>query len=515
MGEIKRSGTSKRATAKEWWGLAILALPCILYSMDFTVLHLAVPHLTAALQPSSTELLWIIDIYGFLLAGTLITMGVVGDKIGRRKLLLIGAAVFGFASIITAFSWSAEMLIVARALLGLAAATLAPSTLSLIRTMFLDPKQRSTAIGIWVASFSSGAAIGPLVGGVLLTYFWWGSVFLVAVPVMVLLLLVGPRLLPEFRDKDAGRIDLTSAALSLVAILVVIFGVKQLAVDGFTPVAAISLLFGSILAAIFVRRQRTVSVPLVDLNLFRSLAFSAMFVVYLLVFFVNFSAFLYISQYLQLVLGLSPLQAGLWTLPWAASFIIGSMLGPTLARHIRPTYVVAVGLVVSAIGFATLTQVGAYSELWLIVLGSVIFPLGLAPCIALITDLIIGSAPPKRAGMASGVSETATELGGALGLALIGSASTFLYRQELSSFAEKLPHDMAERVLDTFGGAVAAANNFAAPLRDGLLSAATEAFTAATVLAFVLCVVAMVGASVLVFAVAKQTKHAEEIQHDE
>jgi DHA2 family multidrug resistance protein-like MFS transporter len=155
MGEIKRSGTSKRATAKEWWGLAILALPCILYSMDFTVLHLAVPHLTAALQPSSTELLWIIDIYGFLLAGTLITMGVVGDKIGRRKLLLIGAAVFGFASIITAFSWSAEMLIVARALLGLAAATLAPSTLSLIRTMFLDPKQRSTAIGIWVASFSS------------------------------------------------------------------------------------------------------------------------------------------------------------------------------------------------------------------------------------------------------------------------------------------------------------------------------------------------------------------------
>ncbi len=515
MDKKKTASTSRYATRKEWFGLAILALPCILYSMDFTVLNLAVPHLTAALQPSSTELLWIIDIYGFLLAGALITMGVLGDRIGRRKLLLIGAAVFGLASIITAFSTSAEMLIVARALLGLAAATLAPSTLSLIRNMFLNPKQRSIAIGIWVASFSTGAAIGPLVGGILLTHFWWGSVFLVAVPIMVLLLLVGPRLLPEFRDEDAGKIDLTSAALSLVAILSMIFGVKQWAVEGFTPLAAISLLFGLAVAAIFIRRQRTLAAPFVDLTLFRSAAFSVMFVVYLLVFLVNFSAFFYISQYLQLVLGMSPLHAGLWTLPWAGSFIVGSMIGPAVARRIRPTYVVAGGLLVSAAGFAALTQVTGQGDLWLVVLGSAIFPLGLAPCITIITDLIIGSAPPKRAGMASGLSETGSELGGALGIAFVGSAATFVYREELASFAEKLPRATAEAALDTFGGALTAANNLTTPLREGLINAASHAFTEATVLAFLLCTVGALVASALVFAVAKQTKHAEETHPDD
>lgn len=402
-----------------------------------------------------------------------------------------------------------------RALLGIAAATLAPSTLSLIRNMFLNPKQRSLAIGIWVASFSTGAAIGPLVGGVLLTYFWWGSVFLVAVPFMVLLLLTGPRLLPEYRDDSAGKIDLTSATLSLVSILSVIFGVKQWAVEGFTPLAAISLVLGLAVAAIFIRRQRTLAAPFVDLKLFRSAAFSVMFVVYLLVFLVNLAAFFYISQYLQLVLGLSPLHAGLWTLPWAGSFIVGSMIGPAVARHIRPTYVVAGGLVVSAAGFAALTQVSGQGDLWLVVLGSAIFPLGLAPCITLITDLIIGSAPPQRAGMASGLSETGSELGAALGIAVIGSAATFAYREELASFTEKLPPDSAEAALDTFGGALAVADDLLAPLRGELTDAATHAFTTASVLAFLLCTIGAVVASILILGVAKQTKQAEETHPDD
>src|SRR4029450_13442427 len=209
----------RRATRREWIGLAVIALPCLLYAMDLTVLTLAVPSLSADLRPSSTELLWIVDIYGFLVAGFLITMGTLGDRIGRRRLLLIGAGAFGVASVLAAFSTSVEMLIVSRALLGVAAATLAPSTLSLIRNMFLDPGQRSFAIGVWATSFSVGAAIGPLLGGVLLEFFWWGSVFLLAVPVMALLLLLGPRLLPEFRDPDAGRLDLLSAGLSIVAVL--------------------------------------------------------------------------------------------------------------------------------------------------------------------------------------------------------------------------------------------------------------------------------------------------------
>src|SRR5215211_7059263 len=195
-------GQVPRAGRREWVGLAVIALPCLLYAMDLTVLNLAVPELSADLEPSSSELLWIVDIYGFLVAGSLITMGTLGDRIGRRRLLLIGAAAFGVASVLTALSTSAEMLIASRALLGVAGATLAPSTLSLIFTMFQDPGQRTTAIGIWITSFSAGGAIGPVLGGALLEHFWWGSVFLLAVPVMAMLLVLGPIMLPEFRDPD-------------------------------------------------------------------------------------------------------------------------------------------------------------------------------------------------------------------------------------------------------------------------------------------------------------------------
>src|SRR5688572_30840408 len=219
--------TPARATRREWIGLAVIALPCILYSMDLTVLNLAVPSISAELQPSAAELLWIVDVYGFFVAGFLITMGTLGDRIGRRRLLLIGAAVFGVASMLAAFSTSAGMLIATRALLGVAAATLAPSTLSLIRNMFHDPHQRTVAISVWIMSYSAGAAIGPVIGGVLLEYYWWGSVFLINVPVMLLLLAVAPVLLPEFRDPGAGRLDLTSAGESLAAVLAVIYGLKR------------------------------------------------------------------------------------------------------------------------------------------------------------------------------------------------------------------------------------------------------------------------------------------------
>ena len=224
--------TPAKAGRREWMGLAVIALPCAVYSMDLTVLNLALPALSEDLAPSSSQLLWIVDIYGFMVAGLLITMGTLGDRIGRRRLLLIGAAAFAAASVFAAISTSAEMLIAARALLGVAAATLAPSTLALIRNMFADPQERTFAIGVWITSFSGGAAIGPLVGGLLLERFWWGSVFLLALPVMALLLAVGPRLLPEFRDPEAGRLDLISAAASLVAVLAVIYGLKQIAQDG-------------------------------------------------------------------------------------------------------------------------------------------------------------------------------------------------------------------------------------------------------------------------------------------
>ncbi|HKA12672.1 MAG TPA: MFS transporter [Candidatus Dormibacteraeota bacterium] len=223
------NASAPRAGRREWLGLVAIALPAVVVVMDISILHLAVPKLTAALAPTPSQLLWIVDIYGFLLAGSLITMGTLSDRIGRRRLVLIGAAAFALASTAAAFSTTPEMLIAARAVMGVAGATLAPSTLPLIRNTFLNEQQRAVAVGIWIGSFSVGAALGPFVGGVLLETFWWGAVFLVPVPVMALLLVIGPRLLPELRDPKAGRLDLTSAALSGAAVLAAVYGMKIVA----------------------------------------------------------------------------------------------------------------------------------------------------------------------------------------------------------------------------------------------------------------------------------------------
>jgi len=354
-----RAVTTPRAGRREWIGLAVLALPCLLYSMDLTVLHLAVPQLSAALRPTSAQLLWIIDIYEFLVAGLLIPMGTLGDRIGRRRLLLIGAVAFGITSVLAAFATSAEMLIASRALLGLAGATVAPSTLSLIRTMFADPRERTVAIGWWVSSFSVGSVIGPLVGGLVLEFFWWGAVFLPAVPVMLLLLVLGPVLLPEYRDPEAGRPDLMSAALSLGAVLAVIFGLKQIAQDGPGWLPAIVILAGLALGLAFVRRQGRLEDPLIDLRLFRAPAFSASLATYGLGNLVVVGGWFFLPQYLQLVLGLSPLVAGLWMVPWALAVVAGSTLAPRLAGQVRPAYVMAGGLVLSAAGLAAITQLDA------------------------------------------------------------------------------------------------------------------------------------------------------------
>ena len=324
-----------RAGRREWIGLAVIALPCLVYSMDLTVLYLAVPALTADLDPSGSQLLWITDIYGFLLAACLITMGALGDRIGRRRLLMIGAAAFAVCSVLAAFSTSAEMLIASRALLGVAAATLAPSTLALMRNMFPDPRQRTVAIGIWVASFSAGGALGPVVGGVLLEFFWWGSVFLIAVPVMGALLILAPRLLPESRDPEPGRLDPLGAGLSLVAVLGVVYALQATAADGAGARALAALAGGIAAGALFVRRLGRTPTPH-RRRLFRMPAFSASLAAYGLALALVYGTDLLIAQYLQLVLGFSPLVAGLWAAPAAAGFIAGSLLAPLVARGSAP-----------------------------------------------------------------------------------------------------------------------------------------------------------------------------------
>jgi MFS transporter, DHA2 family, multidrug resistance protein len=488
------------AGRREWIGLAVLALACLLYAMDLTVLHLAVPSLSADLQPSSSELLWITDIYGFMVAGFLVTMGTLGDRIGRRRLLLLGAAAFGVVSVLAALSTSPEMLIASRALLGIAGATLAPSTLSLIFSMFQDPRQRTTAIGIWITSFSAGGAIGPVLGGVLLERFWWGSVFLLALPVMALLLVLGPRVLPEYRDPNAGRLDLVSAAMSLVAVLAAVFGLKQIAQDGIGPLPVAAVVVGLVVGVLFVRRQLSLADPMIDLRLFRIQAFNAALATNLLGIFIVVGYFLFVAQYLQLVLGLSPLEAGLWSLPSAVGFIVGSNLAPRILRRVRPAFVIGAGLGLGAIGLGILTQVGGSlnADLALLASASLVVSLGLAPVFTATTDLVVSSAPPERAGAASGISETGAELGGALGIAILGSIGVAVYRGELAdTLPAGIPSEAAAIARDTLGGAVGVAARLSGGAGPEVLAAAREAFIQGMQLTVTLSAVVAVGIAVL------------------
>jgi MFS transporter, DHA2 family, multidrug resistance protein len=495
------------AGRREWIGLAVLALACLLYVMDLTVLHLAVPAISADLEPTSAQLLWIIDIYGFFVAGALITMGTLGDRIGRRRLLMIGATAFGLVSVLAAFSPTAEWLIVSRALLGIAGATLAPSTLSLIFHMFQDPRQRSIAIGFWIGAFSAGSAIGPVLGGAMLEFFWWGSVFLLALPVMAALLVLGPRVLPEYRDPAAGRLDLVSAAMSVLAVLAVIYGLKEVAQDGLDAVAAVAIAAGLAVGVLFVLRQRRLPDPMIDVGLFRLRAFNAALATNFLAIFVAIGYFLFVAQYLQLVAGMSPLQAGLWSLPEAFAFIVGSQLAPRVLHDVRPASVIAGGLAVAAVGLGVLTQVGVSDGLVPLIAGSVIISLGLAPVFGLTTELIVGSAPPEQAGAASGISETGAELGGALGIAIMGSVGVAIYRAELADrLPAAVPPEAAEAARDTLGSAAEAAAQLPAELGAAVLATAREAFVAGMQLSAAIAAVLGVALAGLVLVLLRNAR---------
>ncbi|WP_455709970.1 MFS transporter [Nocardiopsis alba] len=352
-------GPPARAGRREWLGLAALALPTLLLSLDMSVLYLALPHLAADLRPTGAQTLWIMDVYGFMIAGFLVTMGTLGDRIGRRRLLMIGATAFGLASIAAAFSTSAEALIATRVLMGIAGATLMPSTLALIGNMFVDPAQRAMAISIWTGCFMGGTAIGPVVGGLLLQWFWWGSVFLLGVPVMVLLLVCAPLLLPEYRDPSAGRLDLFSAVLSLAAILPVVFALKTAAEGGAPTTALAAGLLGLAMGVWFVRRQLRLADPLVDLSLFRERSFGAALFTMLVGAVAMGGTFLLISQYLQMVAGHSPLVAGLWLVIPAVAMIGATLLAAPLAQRIGRAKVIGGGMLVGSLGFTVLLFVPA------------------------------------------------------------------------------------------------------------------------------------------------------------
>ncbi|MEH3148597.1 MAG: MFS transporter [Methylobacterium frigidaeris] len=492
------------AGPRPWLGLALLALPTLLLGLDLTLLHLALPALAADLRPTATQALWIVDAYGFMIAGFLVTMGTLGDRIGRRRLLMIGAAAFALASVAAALSTGAGMLIAARAALGVAGATLMPSTLALITTLFADPRRRALAIGIWATTFALGMALGPVVGGVVLDRFGWQAAFLVALPVVGLLLALAPVLLPEYRAPRAAGLDLVSVGLSLAAMLPMIYGLKHLARDGFTPDAGGAVAAGAVVAILFVRRQRRLADPLLDLGLFAGRAFGVALVVLLFGLVAVGGTLLLVAQYLQGVVGLLPLAAGLWMGLPALAMVAAGVTAPLLARRVRPGFVVAGALALSALGYALLAGAGTGpSGLGLVLAGFSLAYLGLGVIAALGTDLVVGSAPPEKAGSASALSETVQDLGASLGVALLGSLSGAIYRRAIVRHVpDDLPGDLRAALLDGLWSVLAVAPD----LPVGLIGQARAAFTAGLAGA---SAVSAIGVAILAVFAAVALRHVE------
>ena len=470
------AGTTVLAGRKEFIGLAVLALPTILVALDMSVLYLALPHLSGDLGASSVQQLWITDIYGFLLAGLLITMGNVGDRIGRKRLLMIGAVAFAIVSVGAAYSTSPEMLVVMRALLGVAGATIMPSTMSLIAAMFTDPKQNAMAMGVWMGCFMGGAALGPILGGLLLEWFWWGSVFLLGVPVMAILVILGPKVLPEFKSPYAGKIDPASVVLSLVAILPIIYGLKQISHDGAEVLPILAVVLGAVSTFLFLRRQKRLDSPLLDLGLFRNRTFSSALSMTVAAGFIAGNQ-LFIYMFLQSVEGLSPVATALWLLPPALITLVMIQVAPLLARRIPPGKVIAAGLVVSAIGFLLLTQLdGSGDNIPLLVSGLVLANLGMGPMSGLCAALAMQSAPMEKLGSAAGMTATSGEFGIAMGVAVLGTVGTTLYSNTIE-VDPSVPAATADAASESIAGAQAVAGNLPPAEAGNLLDSAYQAIT--------------------------------------
>lgn len=503
-----------RAGRKEWTALGVLMLPLALVSMDVSILYFAIPSISQDLEPSATQQLWILDMYGFALAGLLIPMGTLGDRIGRRSLVLCGAAVFGLASVAAAYAHSAELLIAVRALLGVGGAALMPSTLGLIRNLFQDVGQRARAVALWTTVMATGISLGPVVSGVLLEHFWWGSVFLVNLPAMVLLLVLVPCLVPEFRVPGGARVDLVSVLLTLGTLLPVIYGIKETARHGCAPLPSCAVGVGLVLGCLLVHRQKRLLHPLIDLALLHRRAFAGPVFANLLAMFATIGMAVFFTQHLQSVLGLDPLRAALWNLVPAAGVAVMAPAGTALAQRMDRSYVMGGGFLLSAAGFVWLSRVRADTPLWFTLAAASVYAGGLVAAMTLANELALGAAPPERAGSAAAVLEAGQELGGALGMAVLGSVGAAIYGRDMSGTSlPGVAHGDAVR--ETLGGATATAAGLPGRAAETVLAAARDAFTHGMSVAALGAATVMAGAGILSVVVLRGTGKAHSAGAEE
>lgn len=515
------AATGPRAPWRDWVALALLMFPVLLVAVDNTALTFALPAIASSLTASGVELLWIVDAYPLVLAGLLVAMGSLGDRIGRRRLLFVGSAGFAAVSAVTAFAPSAEWLIAGRAGLGLFGAMLMPSTLSLIRNIFPQPNRRRLAVAVWAAGFSGGAALGPIVGGWLVEHFWWGAVLLVAVPIILPLLLLGPALIPESRDPKPGRVDVPSIALSLLVMVPVVYGIKALATHGPAPEAFASIGTGLLMGYVFIRRQRALArihrtdhstAPMLDVSLFGNRIFSTAIVANVLALF-SFNGFiLFLAQHLQLLEGQSPSASGVAMVPALIATVVAGLLVVPLVRKVRPGFVVAGGLLLSAAGYFVVAFGDHSQGPSLLLAALLVLCLGVGAAETISNDLILGAAPADKAGAAAAISETGYEVGSLLGTAILGSILTASYQGNLrlpAGVSELAPAAATSQAGETLAGAVDLARMLPAPLAEAVTAAARTAFDSGVHVTASIALVLMSGACVLAAVVLRSVPKAQ------
>ncbi len=472
----------------------------LLVAVDVTVLAVAMPNISKSLDPTVTQSLWISDIYSFVLAGLLVTMGNLGDRWGRKRLLLWGSVAFGATSVFAAFSADAEALLFARVLMGIAGATLMPSTLSLIRNTFLDPRERTIAIGAWSAMGAAGEALGPIVGGILLEHFWWGSIFLINIPVVIVILVIGGLSIRESRNPHPGRIDAISVVLSIVGIFATVGALKEIVVGHVQgPALWFLALFGGCVLGLFVRRQLRIDNPLIDMRLFKRAAFGGAVLADLLSMFALAGMLFLVAQEFQLVSGLSPLQAGVHLLPATAGAIIAAPLAGKFMYYLGRRMVISGGLAMAAVG-SGLYAADPSSAGWLGAVGLGFIGVGSGLALTGTADSIMSTAPKNRAGAAAAVSETAYELGTALGIAVLGTVAVAWYRKALV-LPQGLPDAVATKVEISVTDAVEALLNSNSSVADAALAAAKIAFSDSVVVASIVGALVLAIGAIVSFAV--------------